>query len=208
MFQIFNKRIILKNIAWYGDEPTKIVVDVFNKGIIQFDDNVLDIGSGFGRNSNWLAGKGVNVTAVEIDKEEIKESIEKAKKLGVYVNYIMANAIKLPFSDSVFDTILDLGCTHMIADKSDQVSAEFEEARVLKPGGYLIYFGFSKKHPDYKNKPNSSMFRDLEDIKVLYGGDFEIVSCEENRWKVKSDENRNFNEHVGLNIIMKKKVSF
>lgn len=193
------------NTGWRGDEPTEIVIKSFKEGIIKPGDKVLDIGCGFGRNANWLASKGMVVTAININHQEIKESKAKAKKLGVAVNYLNADAVALPLPDCSFDVALDLGCTHMISDINSQKKAETEVARVLKPGGRLIYFGFSKKHPDYLNKPNGPMFRNVEDIQTMYGNDFNILSSKENRWQPKPEENRNFSEHVGLEIILKRK---
>jgi ubiquinone/menaquinone biosynthesis C-methylase UbiE len=196
---------ILGNVAWKGDDPVRAVTKNFNEGLIKSGDKLLDIGSGFGRNANWLAQNGVDVTAVNIDDEEIKEAKQKAEKLKVNVSYLHADAIELPFPNNSFDIVLDLGCSHMIPSKEGQMKSESETARVLKPGGYLIYFGFSKKHPDYLNKPDNPMFRDLEDIRVMYGNDFDIISNEEGRWRPKPEENRNFSEHVGINVVMKRK---
>jgi len=206
MFSFFKTKKVSKNIGWKSDEATEEVKRSFYEGIIKEGDRVLDIGSGFGRNANWLATKGVVVTAININTKEIKESMEKAKKLGVNVTYLKAKATELPFPDGSFEVALDLGCTHMITDRNSQKKAEREVARVLVAGGWLIYFGFSKKHPDYVNKTQSPMFRNFEDIEAMYGDDFEILSCEEKRWGPKAEEKRNFFEHVGLNIVMKKKA--
>lgn len=193
------------NIGWEGNEPTEIVTNSFEKGIIKPGDKVLDIGCGFGRNANWLAGKGVKVTAININSIELDESKVKAKKLGANVDYQCADAVALPFPNCSFDVALDLGCTHMITSNDSQKKAEIEVARILIPGGLLVYFGFSKEHPGCKNKPDSPMFRNLGDIQTIYGDDFDILFHEENRWSPKSEEKRNFSEHVGLNIILKKK---
>jgi ubiquinone/menaquinone biosynthesis C-methylase UbiE len=193
------------NFAWKGDTPTELVVRNFNEGVIKPGDKILDIGSGFGRNSNWLATKNVLVTAINIDQKEIKESQKKAQELGVNVNYLKANAISLPFADNCFDVALDGGCTHLIPSLELQQKAETEVTRILKPGGYLIYFGFSKHHPSYVQKPDSPMFRDLEDIRKMYGIDFDILSSRESRWQPKPEEKRNFSEHVGLEIVLKKR---
>ena len=130
------------NIGWMGDKPTEIVRNTFSKGIIKAGDRLLDIGCGFGRNSNWLAGKGVVVTAININDDEIRQAKIKAQELQVKVNYIHANTVSLPFPDSSFEVALDLGCTHMITNRNRQVKAMKETARILTPGGYLIYFGF------------------------------------------------------------------
>lgn len=204
MFSFLMKKRVPENIAWRSDEATELVVNSFNEGIIKAGERVLDIGSGFGRNANWLAAKGVIVMAININSQEIEEAKEKAEKMGVNVTYLKADAIDLPFPDGSFDVAIDGGCTHMIEKKESQSRAEAEIARVLKSGGRLIYFGFSKKHPDYVNKPSSPKFRDLEDIQAMYGDDFEVLSCRENRWRPNKEEGRKFFEHVGLDIVMKR----
>ncbi|MFC1625966.1 class I SAM-dependent methyltransferase [Patescibacteria group bacterium] len=194
-----------KSIGWMGDEPTEIVINTFNERIIKPGDRLLDIGCGFGRNSNWLAGKGVIVTAININDDEIKQAKIKAQELQVNVNYIHANAVSLPFPDSSFEVALDLGCTHMITNRNRQVKAMKETARILTPGGYLIYFGFSKNHPSYMKNKKKSMFRSFKDIQDMYGSEFETLSHEETRWEPRPEEYTNFKEHTGVNVVMKRK---
>ncbi len=194
-----------ENIGWKGDEPTEVVKNAFTKGIIKTGDKVLDIGSGFGRNSNWLAEKDAEVTGVNINDDEIKQATIKAQEAQVNVNYIHTDAVSLPFPENSFEVALDLGCSHLIPSKEGQEKAMKEAARILKPGGYLVYFGFSKDHPSYLKNTENPMFRSIEDVKSMYGNDFEIISQEETRWKPKPEENVNFEEHVGINVVMKKK---
>ncbi len=194
------------NTGWSDNEPTEEIVNSFKKGIIKTGDRLLDIGCGFGRNSNWLASKGVIVTAININKNEIDEAMTRAVKLGVYVNYFLAEATNLPLEKNDFDVAIDAGCSHLLSNKIAQQQAEKEIFRILKSGGYLIYFGFSKKHPAYKNKIKSPMFRDLDDIKKTYGQDFEILTVDEVSWKTRIEEKAKYSEHIGLNILMKKKI--
>jgi len=200
----FGKKEIKKSIGWKSDIPSKEVIYFFGKGYIRPGDRVIDIGCGFGRNSNWLAKQGVKVTAINIDKDEIKNAESKESQMGVSVEYVKANVTDIPFSRNLFDIALDLGCTHMCSKKDQELAVE-EIARILKPRGYLLYFGFSKEHPAYINKPDSPQFRDLDDIKKLYCKYFDIIKVEKIEWKPKTEERVNFNKHKGLNIIMKRK---
>lgn len=202
--KIFSIRKTAQNIGWKSDEPTEMVVAHFKDGLIKPGDKVLDVGSGFGRNANWLASKGAVVTAVNINDDEIKESRKKAEEMGIKVNYLHGNAEKLSFPNNSFDVLIDGGCTHMISSREGQKKAELEAARVLKPNGILIYFGFSKKHPSHKDNPDSPKFRDLNDIKNIYGEDFIILSSKIHRWKPKQEEHTKCSEHVGLEVVLKK----
>lgn len=188
-----------ENAQWEDQEPTSLATELIEKGIVKEGSHVLDLGCGFGRNSNWLASKGAIVDAININQEELEEARKRASERGVKVNYVNADAGSLPFEDYSFDVMLDAGCTHMCT-KETQDKSVVEAARVLKPGGYLQYFGFSKGHPSYTKNPDNPQFRSLEDIKKQYGDYFEIVGEPKTaRWVHEQQE------HVGLEILMKKK---
>jgi len=185
---------------WAGDQPTSLATDLVNQNIVKEGSHVLDLGCGFGRNSNWLASKGAIVDAININQTELEEAKKRASFNNVDVKYVNANAGELPFVDSSFDVLLDAGCTHM-CDRVTQEKAVKEAFRVIKPGGYLQYFGFSKEHPSFKTNPLSSQFRNLEDIQAQYGEFFEIVGTPKRKeWMNKTDR------HVGLEILMKRKI--
>ena len=188
-----------ENSQWEGEQPTSLATELVEKGIVKESSHVLDLGCGFGRNANWLAGKGAIVDAININEEELNEGKRRAQEQGVNVNYVKADAGLLPFEDSSFDVLLDAGCTHM-CDKETQEKAVLEANRVIKQGGYLQFFGFSKEHPSYQKNPNSPQFRDIEDIKKQYGEYFEIVG--EPKKKEWTHENQ---KHIGLEILMRKK---
>ncbi len=200
LFKIFRMNPEEKeNSQWEAHEPTSLATDLINQGLVKEGSHLLDLGCGFGRNSNWLASKGVIVDAININEEELNKAKERAAEQGVKVNYVKADAGNLPFQDASFDVLLDAGCTHM-CDKETQEKAIKEAVRLLKPGGYIQFFGFSKEHPAYKRNPNSSQFRGLEDIKKQYGEFFEIVGePKTKRWTHEQEE------HVGLEILMRKR---
>lgn len=183
---------------WEGLEPTSLATELVDKGIVREGTHVLDLGCGFGRNSNWLASKDAVVDAINNNEEELEEAKRRANQLNVKVNYVKADAGVLPFSDASFDVILDAGCTHM-CDKQTQEKSVLEARRLLKTGGYLQYFGFSKEHPAYLKNPNSPQFRDIADIKEQYGEYFEIGEPKKKEWE------HNGERHIGLEILMKKK---
>ena len=187
-----------ENSQWEGVEPTSLATDLVDQGFVKESSHVLDLGCGFGRNSNWLASKGAIVDAININETELNEARKRANELDISVNYVKADAGFLPFSDSSFDVILDAGCTHM-CDKETQEKSVLEANRILKPGGYLQFFGFSKEHPSYKKNPENPQFRDIEDIKRQYGEYFEIGEPKRKEWKHDGDT------HIGLEVLMRKK---
>lgn len=188
-----------ENSQWEGAEPTSLATDLVEQELIKEGSHVLDLGCGFGRNSNWLASKGAVVDAININDSELIEAKKRANELGVTVNYVNADARNIPLNSASMDVVLDAGCSHM-CDEVAQKEIASEVCRVLKPGGYLQYFGFSKEHPSYKTNSDSSQFRDIEDIERQYGKYFEIGEPKRKEWRYKG------NKHVGLEILMKKKL--
>lgn len=194
-----------ENVAWQSEDPTPVVKQAVENGLIKASQAVVDIGCGFGGNANFLASKGVEVTAVNINRRELAQAQKKTRARGLNVSYVEASATAIPLATDSQDTALDLGCTHML-DRPSQEKAAGEIARVIKSGGHLIYFGFSKDHPAFQNNPGSPMFRGLGDIQQMYGGQFEVVRAEITKWKPKPEEKASFSEHIGLTVIMKKKT--
>lgn len=86
-----------------------------------------------------------------------------------------------------------------MCNKETQEKSVLEANRILKSGGYLQFFGFSKEHPSYKKNPTNPQFRDLEDIKRQYGEYFEIGEPKRKEWEYEGQK------HIGLEILMKKK---
>jgi len=193
----------VNKVAWEGNNPTWMAMDLVNNGIIKNNSYVLDLGCGFGRNSNYFASIGATVDAIDIDEDELNFAKSRAKKLQVNVNYINSDVGSLPFLDNRFDVVYDGGCTHM-CDLEKQLKAIKEISRVLKHKGYLMYFGFSKEHPAFVNNQSSPMFRNLEDIKEQYGKYFEIFSYKKSQWNTKPKEKSPHKKHVGLEILMRK----
>jgi len=198
-FKIFKRsRRGKENSQWEGQGPTSLATELVDQGLVKEGTHVLDLGCGFGRNANWLASKGALVDAININDEELSIAKRRANELNVNVNYIKADAGTLPFSDSSIDVILDAGCTHMCNGKTQKESI-LEANRILKPGGYLKFFGFSKEHPSYKKNSSNPQFRDLKDIKRQYGKYFEIGEPKKKEWEQNGDK------HIGLEILMKRK---
>jgi SAM-dependent methyltransferase len=195
------------NVAWKSNKPTQFVIDCFEKGLIKKDNSVIDIGCGFGRNSNWLASKEIDVTAVNIDKDELASAKKEAARLGIAPNYINVDFLFLDLAGKLFDVALDLGCSHMLS-RQNQLLFTNKVAELIKPGGYLIYFGFSKKHPDYDPDNKRAIYRDVDDLVPIYGKYFDIFSSSECSWRPKPEEHSKYPEHIGLNIVWRRKFPF
>ena len=122
---------------------------------------VLEIGSGGGVNFNYYNSKNI-----ELNKE-------------MNINYITANAEKLPFDDKSFDTVVAI----LVLCSIDNPNKALEEIhRVLKDDGKLIFI----EHVI----PHEKFYRDL--AHYLNGTWKKIGKCNINCDTYKNIENANF----------------
>jgi ubiquinone/menaquinone biosynthesis C-methylase UbiE len=99
----------------------------------------LDVGCGVGTAARMVAATSeLSVTAVDIDPEQIATARRGAPQPNL--QYKVMDATKLQFADGEFDVVASRMATHHIPDWERAIS---EMARVLRPGGYLLYTDFA-----------------------------------------------------------------
>jgi SAM-dependent methyltransferase len=100
--------------------------------------SVLDLGSGTGRNANYVASLGNSVAALEIAPTAIRLAKERAAELGVTVDYHQQSMGEpFPFADGAFDIALDVMSSNSLNEAERAVYLS-ETARVLKPHGHMF----------------------------------------------------------------------
>jgi ubiquinone/menaquinone biosynthesis C-methylase UbiE len=100
-------------------------------------ERVLDVGSGLGGPSRYLAWHyGCRVSGVDLTAEFVRvaEMLTERTGLADKVDYRQGNALDLPFEDESFDVVWSQNAAMNIADR-DRLYREMR--RVLKPGGKL-----------------------------------------------------------------------
>lgn len=100
---------------------------------------VLDIGCGPGWFWATVAGalpEKIELTLADSSAGMVKEASERCTALRHWqVTGVEADAVKLPFADASFDTVVAM---HMLYHVPDPAVAIAEMHRVLKPGGRLV----------------------------------------------------------------------
>jgi SAM-dependent methyltransferase len=113
----------------------------------------LDLGSGSGDLSIWLAGRGLHVLGVDFVPAAVKLAQERAASLSDRVaanlEFRVADALKPASFGRQFGTIADSGFYHLFeADRCERFAVELTSA--LRPGGryYLLAFAVDFPSPD------------------------------------------------------------
>ncbi|WP_018131646.1 class I SAM-dependent methyltransferase [Effusibacillus pohliae] len=94
---------------------------------------VLEVGCGTGRTACYLAGKGCDVTAVDIRPAMLEKARKRAEFERVQVHWVEGDACALPFAANQFDVVLLESVTVFV----DPERALSEYHRVLRIGGCL-----------------------------------------------------------------------
>lgn len=97
---------------------------------IELKSPVLDLGCGFGEFMQGFTEK-----KIEVGLDISKRNLMAAKKTKKYSSFVLADARKMPFSDSYFNTIVSISTLEHIKNSNKVLN---ECYRVLKPGGKLV----------------------------------------------------------------------
>ncbi len=101
----------------------------------------IDIGCGEGHNTRLIAGRGARLAAIDISEVFIRHAMEMEEKEPLGIEYRLASAVELPFSEASFDFAV---ATMSFMDIPETGRVLAEAFRVIRPGGFLQ---FSICHP-------------------------------------------------------------
>jgi ubiquinone/menaquinone biosynthesis C-methylase UbiE len=135
----------------YGDTAQQQVLTKMRKALGSEHpfhyESALEIGAGTGYFSLNLLQTGTigKATCTDISPGMIDALNANAEQLGFGVETAVCDAERLPFADASFDLVLGHAILHHIPDL-DRALAEF--ARVLKPGGAIVFAGEPSRSGD------------------------------------------------------------
>jgi SAM-dependent methyltransferase len=152
------------------EEPSALLVD--NRALLPAGGHALDIAMGSGRNAFYLASLGFRVTGVDVSRVAVALCREKAARLGLAVEAIVADLEEYRLPVGRYDLIVNF---HYL-----QRSLAGPIVRALKRGGVLVFesftidqlqCGYGPKSPGFLLRPGElrEMFAGLETL-LYYEG--------------------------------------
>jgi len=156
----------------------------------------LVLGCGTGTNAVFLARKGFEVTGLEVAPTALTIAEAKARKAGVKVRWIVADAADPPHMEP-FDFIFDRGCYHHVrwVNREGFVSAV---RRLTRPGGQFLLLSF-RATSDRQGKPRVKESQIREDFSAA----FEFEWLKEMRFDSRSGVERSA---AAWTVLMKRKA--
>ena len=160
----------LNEIPWHTDRPDRNLVELIKKKRIR-KGSVLDMCSGDGTNSIYLASKGFKVYGVDISPTAVKIAKARCAEKKQHCNYFAGNVLTKRLNKK-FDFIFDRGCFHHIS-KKDKPRYVKRLYALLKKGGKVYVQCFSDKNPPFWKNLSK------KDIYKYFSGYFNIIYIKE-----------------------------
>jgi SAM-dependent methyltransferase len=126
---------------WDIGGPQQVVQQLVAVGAIKGE--VLDPGTGPGHHAIHFASKGYSATGIDCSPTAIERAKENARRAGVSVDFLVADATKLDGLENRFDTVVDSAFYHVFSDLAE-VKRRYARALhvATKPGARLYMFEF------------------------------------------------------------------
>jgi SAM-dependent methyltransferase len=166
-----------KRPSWDAGRPSGELQRVVEKGIVSAC-RAVDLGCGSGTDAIYLAGKGFDVTAIDIAPTALSQAEEKARQAGVSVRWLLADVLATPKLEP-FDFIFDRGCYHEV--RINNANAYVETIRRLSHPGtrFLLLAGNPNELPLQYAPPQVAE----EDIRADFSSLFDFEWLRETRFE-------------------------
>lgn len=158
---------------WDIGGPQPVIVRLAEQG--QFQGRVLDVGCGRGDNALFLAQRGHRVTAFDISPAAIQRADDRARSLGLDVEFVVADAITLKGIEGQYNTVIDSAQYHGLDPEQRRLYITALH-RATEPDALLHIACFSDAVPKEMLAPNRCSETDI--YETLTGGGWNITDFE------------------------------
>lgn len=130
----------------FGTEPNEWLRE--HAGVWTAGQKVLCVADGEGRNSVWLAGRGLKVTAFDIAEAGVAKARRLATQRGVQVDFHVADCDGFDWPVAALDGVAAVFV--QFADPPMRARLFGRMVDALAPGGTLVLQGYTPKQLDYR----------------------------------------------------------
>ncbi|WP_410769379.1 class I SAM-dependent methyltransferase [Fontibacillus sp. BL9] len=151
-----------REIPFFVDVPDENLVSYFERSMVTAG-NVLELGTGPGRNAIYMAEQGCKVDAVDLSANAIKWGKERASEKDLEITFMVQDVFSLDLADGAYDLIYDSGLLHHLLPHRRFQYIELVNEK-LKPGGH---FGLVCFAPGFEDQGGAAEKSDSSIYKVL-----------------------------------------
>jgi SAM-dependent methyltransferase len=129
----------------FGEEPNAFVRS--HAHLLSPSQTALCVADGEGRNSVFLAGKGLAVTAFDFAPNAITKAQKLAARRSVAVDHRLGDIYSWDWAAAAYDAVVAIFVQFMGLDERDPVFAGMKSA--VKPGGLVLLEGYRPEQLAY-----------------------------------------------------------
>jgi 2-polyprenyl-3-methyl-5-hydroxy-6-metoxy-1,4-benzoquinol methylase len=106
-------RQLLGCLEWESERPVRALTELFDRPGFR-PRTALELGCGDGVNAVFMAGRGCEVTAVDVSATAIEMAREKQRSAGVEIDFIEGDVFELEPPATPYDFVFDRGMLHHV----------------------------------------------------------------------------------------------
>jgi len=130
----------------FGESPNEFVRAA--AGHLAVGQSVLCVADGEGRNSVWLAERGLRVTAFDFAPNAVEKARRLARQRNVHVDHRMGDIETWAFAPGEYDALVVIFIQFLAPEERDDAFARMQSA--VKPGGLFLLEGYRPEQLQYR----------------------------------------------------------